>query len=371
MPVLSILLLVSSSAWWAYAQIEIMKVEEENVTLPCHHELGRLGLKSLDIEWWFEQKPESAPNMVIGYSDESVYNYPSMNQRGRVSFASNFRAGDASLYIRSLEPGDAGMYSCKVKNGWNYKLERVILKVLVKPSEPKCWMEGELSEGGNITLECKSAAGTEPIQYKWATVSGKEQILGVLPATSSVGIFNPARVRLWNLSTAHSGLYRCTATNEAGHKTCDVQVIVHRKADTLSIGIIIGAVCGVIVGILLIILSVCLLVRMRKRRKLEEEETPNEIREDAEAPKARLVKPDSSSSGSRSSHSGSSSTKSTTNSACRSQQTPSTQMTLPQYRRAEMERRENEPSKCSHSSSRRIDSSSVTNPGQSGAFQTV
>nr|XP_033775292.1 CXADR-like membrane protein [Geotrypetes seraphini] len=367
-PALSILLLVSSSAWWVSADIEIKKVAEENVTLPCHHELSLLGLKSLDIEWWLEQKPESTPNMVIGYSDESVYNYLNNNQKGRVNFASNFRAGDASLHIRSLEPSDAGLYSCKVKNGGTYKLDRVVLKVLVQPSEPKCWMEGELSEGRNISLECKSSAGTEPIQYKWATVSGKEQILGVLPATSSVDFSNPARVILRNLSTAHSGLYRCTATNEAGHKNCDVQVIVQH---TLSIGIIIAAVCGVIVGILLIILSVCLLVRMRKTRKFEEEEPPNEIREDAEAPKARLVKTGSSSSGSRSSHSGSSSTKSTTNSACRSQQTPSSQLTLPHYRSAKTERRENVPSKCTHSISRRIDAKSVTVDGQCRAFETV
>ncbi|XP_029430044.1 CXADR-like membrane protein isoform X2 [Rhinatrema bivittatum] len=368
MPALSILFLVSSSAWWACAQVEITKVAEENVTLPCHHALGLLGLQNLDIEWWLTRNSEVVQNMVISYSEESVYNDLNMNQKGRVSFASNFLAGDASLHIRSLESSDAGQYTCKVKIGGTYQLNHITLKVLVKPSEPKCWMEGEQSEGGNITLECKSSAGTEPIQYRWETVSGKKQMLEVLPSTSLVEISKYARVILWNLSTTHSGLYRCTATNEAGHKNCDVQVTVHRA---WSIGLIIGIASGVVVGVLLIILSVFLMLRMRKTKKYEEEEPPNEIREDAEAPKARLIKPGSSSSGSRSSNSGSSSTKSTINSACRSQQTPSTQTASPHYRHVEAKGREAEASKCTHSSPLRMDATPVLIPGQSRAFQTV
>uniref|UniRef100_A0ABI7ZC55 Ig-like domain-containing protein n=1 Tax=Felis catus TaxID=9685 RepID=A0ABI7ZC55_FELCA len=203
---------------------EIKRVAEERVTLPCHHQLGLPEKDTLDIEWLLTDN-EGNQKVVITYSSHHVYSNLTEEQKGRVAFASNFLAGDASLQIEPLKPSDEGRYTCKVKNSGRYVWSHVTLKVL------------------------------------------------------------------------------------------DVQ----------SIGMIAGAVTGMVAGALLTFLLVWLLIRRKDKERYEEEERPNEIREDAEAPKARLVKPSSSSSGSRSSRSGSSSTRSTANSASRSQRTLSTE----------------------------------------------
>lgn len=100
-----------------------------------------------------------------------------------------------------------------------------------------------------------------------------------------------------------------------------------------------------------------------------------DCREDAEAPKAHLVKPSSSSSGSRSSRSGSSSTRSTANSASRSQRTLSTEatphLTPPQYSQREMGGKETEPKKVDYANLMKMGATLVMVPAQSRAFQTV
>ncbi|KFO35963.1 Heat shock cognate 71 kDa protein [Fukomys damarensis] len=259
---------------------------------------------------------------VITYSSRRVYTNFSEEQKGRVAFASNFLAGDASLQIEPLKPSDEGRYTCKVKNSGRYMWSYVILKVLVRPSKPKCELEGELTEGSDLTLQCESSSGTKPIMYYWQRIREKEGEDEHLPPKATIDFNNPGRVLLQNLTMSFSGLYQCTAGNEAGKESCVVRVTVQYVQ---SIGMVAGAVTGIVAGALLIFLLVWLIIRRKDKKRYEEEERPNEIREDAEAPKARLVKPSSSSSGSRSSRSGSSSTRSTANSASRSQRTMSTE----------------------------------------------
>lgn len=320
MTVLPLLWLVSYCVGTLGTHTEIKRVAEERVTLPCHHQLGLPEKDTLDIEWLLTDN-EGNQKVVITYSSRHVYNNLTEEQKGRVAFASNFLAGDASLQIEPLKPSDEGRYTCKVKNSGRYVWSHVVLKVLVRPSKPKCELEGELTEGSDLTLQCESSSGTKPIVYYWQRIREKEGEDEHLPPKSRIDYNNPGRVLLQNLTMSSSGLYQCTAGNEAGKESCVVRVTV-RYAQ--SIGMVAGAVTGMVAGALLIFLLVWLLIR-RKDKGRYEEERPNEIREDAEAPKARLVKPSSSSSGSRSSRSGSSSTRSTANSASRSQRTLSTE----------------------------------------------
>nr|KAF6464587.1 CXADR like membrane protein [Rousettus aegyptiacus] len=148
------------------------------------------------------------------------------------------------------------------------------------------------------------------------------------------------------------------------------------KTDVQSIGMVAGAVTGIVAGALLIFLLVWLLIRRKDKERYEEEERPNEIREDAEAPKARLVKPSSSSSGSQSSRSGSSSTRSTANSASRSQRTLSTEaapqpgLTTHVYSLVGPEIRGSEPKKV-HVILTKAETAPSMIPSQSRPFQTV
>ncbi|KAM9666843.1 LOW QUALITY PROTEIN: CXADR-like membrane protein [Trichechus inunguis] len=310
-------------------------------------DIFRLSEKRLDAEAEETRNTRAESQKVITYSSRHVYNNLTEEQKGRVAFTSNFLVGDASLQIEPLKPSDEGRYTCKVKNSGRYVWSHVILKVLVKPSIPKCELEGELTEGSDLTLQCESSSGTKPIVYYWQRIREKEGEDKHLPPKSRINYNHPGRVLLQNLTMSSSGLYQCTAGNEAGKEGCVVRVTVQYVQSI----VVAGAVTGMVAGALLIFLLVWLLIPRKDKKRYEEEDRPNEIREDAEAPKARLVKPSSSSSGSRSSGSGSSSTRSTANSSSLSQQMLSTEA-APQPRLATQayslerpERRGSEPKK--------------------------
>ncbi|KAG5269439.1 hypothetical protein AALO_G00202040 [Alosa alosa] len=299
------LFLVLLSLLSASAQTALMKqVVGDNATLPCHHQFWQSS-DSLDIEWIL-QKPNVKQRVVITFFGNKVYKMES--EDGRLSFAGDYLNGDASLMISDLQLSDSGEYTCKVKTGGKYQWVLVNLIVLVKPSKPRCWMEGRLVEGSDVKLSCKSSDGSDPIYYKWERVLDKGKSTAKLPPLALVDLKNPEIVTLRNLTQDSSGSYRCTASNDVGEENCIIEVHYVQ-----GIGMVAGAVVGTFgsFGVLLIILIVWLVCRKKEKKKYEEEETPNEIREDAEAPKAKLVKPNSlSSSRSGSSRSGASSTQS-------------------------------------------------------------
>ncbi|KAG8542944.1 hypothetical protein GDO81_012910 [Engystomops pustulosus] len=152
-----------------FALTVIKSIAEDNVTLPCQHRLA-LG-NNLDIEWLLNDS-DHRQKVILSYSGGRIYEYNEL--KGRYSFISDFLAGDAAMFIRSLEPSDAGMYTCKVKNDGDYDMSYVFLKVSVMPSEPGCWIEGEQILGRNVTLHCKSAAGSQPMKYQWQRKKNQE-----------------------------------------------------------------------------------------------------------------------------------------------------------------------------------------------------
>ncbi|XP_030601448.1 CXADR-like membrane protein [Archocentrus centrarchus] len=288
------------------AQTEMKKVVGDNATLPCHHQFWVGDDPTLDIEWLL-LKPTNRQRVVITYFAGRVFD-PNEGERGRVAFAGEYLKGDASLLISDLSLTDSGEYSCKVKTGAQYHWSTISLIVLVKPSKPQCWMEGKLLEGGDVKMSCRSADGSDPIHYKWEKVLDKGKYAGKLPPLALIDLKNPEIVTLRNLTRDSTGVYKCTASNDVGEESCTVEVKLHYVRGN---GVVAGAVVGVSFGALLIILIIWLVFCKKEMKKYEEEEIPNEIREDAEAPKAKLVKPNSlSSSRSGSSHSGTSSTQS-------------------------------------------------------------
>ncbi|XP_059400554.1 CXADR-like membrane protein [Carassius carassius] len=300
------LLLVLLSVLQANGQTEMKRVVGDNATLPCHHQLWQADISLLDIEWMLH-KSSSQQKVVITYSVGKIYK-PNESESGRFSLAGDYLKGDASLLISDLSLTDSGEYICKVKNGGKYYWNTVKLIVLLKPSKPRCWLEGRLLEGSDVRLSCKSTDGSDPISYKWERVLDKGKYAGKLPPLALIDLKNPEIVTLKNLTRESAGVYKCTASNDVGEENCTLEVKVHYVR---GMGVVAGAVVGVSFGVLLIILIVWLVFRKKDKKKYEEEEAPNEIREDAEAPKAKLVKPNSlSSSRSGSSRSGASSTQS-------------------------------------------------------------
>nr|XP_061797450.1 CXADR-like membrane protein [Nerophis lumbriciformis] len=290
------------------AQTEMKKVVGDNATLPCHHQFQSSG--SIDIEWLL-QKPNSKQKVLISFFSGHVYLYSNeatSTDASRLSFAGEYLGGDASLLISDLLLTDSGEYYCKVKTGGKYHWSQVNLIVLVKPSKPTCRMDGDLLEGSDVKLSCKSSDGSDPINYKWERVLDKGKSLGKLPNMALIDLKNPELVTLRNLTMDSTGVYRCTASNDVGEENCTIEVTMEHVRD---MGKVAGAVVGISLGVLIVILIIWLVFQTKEKKKYEEEETPNEIREDAEAPKAKLVKPNSlSSSRSGSSRSGASSTQS-------------------------------------------------------------
>ncbi|KAJ3590966.1 hypothetical protein NHX12_008914 [Muraenolepis orangiensis] len=150
-------------------------------------------------------------------------------------------------------------------------------------------MDGKLLEGSDIKLSCKSSEGSDPIGYKWERVLDDGKSLGKLPNLALIDLKNPELVSLKNLTLDSEGVYRCTASNDVGEETCVIEVTMQHVR---NVGMVAGAVVIISLGVLIVVLIIWLV-------------------EDAEAPKAKLVKPNSlSSSRSGSSRSGASSTQS-------------------------------------------------------------
>ncbi|XP_014070199.1 CXADR-like membrane protein [Salmo salar] len=301
------LFLVLLSLLTAGAQTEMKRVVGDNATLPCHHQFWQSNVQLLDIEWLL-QKPNSKQRVIITFFGGQVYTNEVTSGTSRLSFAGDYLKGDASLLLSDLQLTDSGEYYCKVKMGGKYHWSQVNLIVLVKPSKPRCWMDGRLLEGSDVKLSCKSSDGSDPIKYNWERVLDKGKSVGNLPLLALRDLKNPEIVTLRNLTKDSTGVYKCTASNDVGEENCIIEVTMQYVR---GMGVLAGAVVGVSFGVLLIILIIWLVFRKKEKKKYEEEETPNEIREDAEAPKAKLVKPNSlSSSRSGSSRSGASSTQS-------------------------------------------------------------
>lgn len=65
----------------------------------------------------------------------------------------------------------------------------------VKPSKPRCWMDGKLLEGSDVKLGCESSDGSDPISYKWERVLDKGKSLGKLPNLALIGKKNHRPLR--------------------------------------------------------------------------------------------------------------------------------------------------------------------------------
>lgn len=77
--------------------------------------------------------------------------------------------------------------SCTLpKKVFSIKKMTCLLFPLEKPSKPKCWLEGELLEGKELSLQCRSVSGTAPISYRWQRINEEDERAEHLPPTSRV-----------------------------------------------------------------------------------------------------------------------------------------------------------------------------------------
>lgn len=57
--------------------------------------------------------------------------------------------------------------SLRKSNGDGSGKLSICCMISVKPSAPKCWVEGEDLIGGPVSLHCNSPKGSTPLEYTW------------------------------------------------------------------------------------------------------------------------------------------------------------------------------------------------------------
>uniref|UniRef100_A0A3B3UDC3 Endothelial cell adhesion molecule a n=1 Tax=Poecilia latipinna TaxID=48699 RepID=A0A3B3UDC3_9TELE len=216
--------------------------------------------------------------ILWNFVTDSTINEGSLQFRGRVGFLKNMPSSDVSLYINNTKESDTGRYVCQVIiPSVTSNPAEVSLVVNVPPAVPKCSVSGKPVLKGNVTLMCTSSAGKPVPLYKWRRTSPTSEVFFAPMLNENTG-----DLKLNNLSSNMSGTYVCTASNTAGSETCSVTLDI---INTNKVGMIVGATVGSVLGFIFL-LCVCVgFLFIFKRRRDNEDDMANEIKEDAQAPK--------------------------------------------------------------------------------------
>ncbi|XP_062393205.1 coxsackievirus and adenovirus receptor homolog [Sardina pilchardus] len=260
----------------------VEKASGESVKLDCQFTLAPEDSGSLDIEWSLQPSDnQDEEKVVILYSGDRAYENYYAPLKDRVHFNSmDPKNGDASINLLALKSADTGTYQCKVKKVPGIRSRKVVLRVMVAPSKPRCYSEGATQVGKDVVLRCDSTEGTNPITYTWERVTGNK----LLPATA---VLDPVsgRINIRNASEGSSGTYRCVAKNRVGMQDCVYELSVIPPPNTA--GIVAAAVICVLLALIIIAIILFCCCRARHRKKYEKE-ISYEIREDVPPPKSRV-----------------------------------------------------------------------------------
>ncbi|XP_006871125.1 PREDICTED: V-set and immunoglobulin domain-containing protein 1 [Chrysochloris asiatica] len=272
-----------------------------NVTLVCTYTTSEASLDKLVIQWSFfrkELQPTSHSSCLNteGMEEKAVSQCLKMaharDARGRCSWTSQIyyseggqaeaigqfkgrivgssEPGNASITISNMQPADAGLYICDVNNPPDFagKNQGILnVSVLVKPSKPLCSIQGLPETGHPVSLSCLSLIGTPTPMYYWYKLEGKDTI----PVKEN---FNPATGTLviGNLTHFGQGYYQCTAINNLGNNSCEIDLTVPHP----EVGIIVGAVVGSLACAAIIISAVCF-ARSKAKAKKRNSRTTTEL----------------------------------------------------------------------------------------------
>ncbi|XP_041889930.1 endothelial cell-selective adhesion molecule-like isoform X2 [Corvus kubaryi] len=223
----------------------------------------------------------AGPFQVLSYLG-GVPKVEETDLKPRVGFLYSIVTHNISILINDTQEQDSGQYMCTVNVvDDTIRLEKNVgiinLTVLVPPATPTCQLHGNAVVGANVTLSCSSKKGKPSPMYQWQRESPTLQVF-----------FPPAQdrargtLKLTNLSLEMSGVYVCRAENQAGSKNCSIVLEVH---STSTKAVIAGAVLGSLGALATIIFFAQKVVSYRRKKRDSQEEGPNEIKEDAMAPK--------------------------------------------------------------------------------------
>ncbi|XP_056628215.1 V-set and immunoglobulin domain-containing protein 8b [Triplophysa dalaica] len=256
----------------------VKKAQGESVTIGCMYTIDSVDVGELDIEWSrVSQDMTQKDQLILSYTGGTQHEFGDPGLMSRFKFVTDPSHGDATVTITSLEPLDTATYHCKVKKIPGVDSRKVTVVVLVKPSLPKCWVDGNEEKGGVISLCCKSSHGSIPLKYTWTKESGN------LPPTASQNS-QTGKMLITNHSESYTGKYLCEVSNEVGTERCTYNLQAYNPTD--KVGVIVGAVIGALLLLLLLLLLIWLLICCCNKRRYEKE-VANEISVDAAPPESR------------------------------------------------------------------------------------
>ncbi|KAK7896640.1 hypothetical protein WMY93_021965 [Mugilogobius chulae] len=261
----------------------LTKAQGESVVLGCRYKPSPADTGDLDIEWSV-MSPDTTQKdqMLLSYSGGTKYVHSENLLSGGTSFSSpDPSTGDASLSIAAVSPAHSATYQCKVKKSPGVDTRKVSLVVMVKPSAPRCWVEGSMTVGEPVSLHCKSASGSGPLTYTWRRQSG--------PSGASVEQQDSAtgELKISNHSQNHAGLYLCEVNNAVGSERCQVHLRASKPPNRAAV--IVGTVIGCILLILILLLFIAALYWKLRSRHTYDKDFSNDIREDVPPPESRPV----------------------------------------------------------------------------------
>nr|XP_046266554.1 endothelial cell adhesion molecule a [Scatophagus argus] len=254
-------------------QTSINVIKGEMVVLKASYSTAQdIDLDTNTILWNFVS---NSTQLIIAYTKGSMSRGNSQF-KDRVGFTSTMPSNNVSLYINNTQESDSGRYLCQIIIPENPGLTAELsLDVKVPPAVPKCSLSGKPVLKGNVTLNCKSSSGKPIPMYKWRKTSPTSEVFFSPVLNEKMGT-----LKLSNLSSNMSGKYVCTASNSAGSESCTINLEI---VASTNVGMIAGATVGSVVGFIFLLL-VCLVFLVKKRRD-NEDDMANEIKEDAQAPK--------------------------------------------------------------------------------------
>ncbi|XP_057694457.1 endothelial cell-selective adhesion molecule isoform X2 [Corythoichthys intestinalis] len=265
--------------WW------IVQGDSNKVEIP-REEMEVVKGQMVVLHAWYSPGSDISKNTVVwhftGNESKQVINFSSgevgygqNDFSKRAGFSAAMPSANLSIFINNTQESDSGRYVCDVIIPGGPGISgQMHLNVKVPPSPPVCTMTGEPVVNGNVTLSCKSTHGKPVPQYKWTKTAPMQEVF-----FSPMQNERQGTLRLSNLTKSMSGKYICRASNTAGSDSCSINLEVITSTNA---GMIAAATLGSMVGLVAMVLF--LLFVLRKRRDTEEE-TANEIKEDAQAPK--------------------------------------------------------------------------------------
>lgn len=230
-----------------------------NATLICTYTSTVASRDKLSIQWSFSHEKESQP-ITIYYSEGGQ---AASIGRFKDRIVVSNEPDNASITILYMQPADSGIYTCDVNNppDFNGNNQGILtVSVLVKPSKPFCSIQGIPETGRPISLSCLSVLGTPSPVYHWYKLEGRD----IIPVK---GRFDPVTGTLviGNLTNFEEGYYQCTAINNLGNSSCEIDL----TASHPEVGIIIGALVGTLAGAAIVTSVVCFARSKAKTKRKE------------------------------------------------------------------------------------------------------